>query len=120
MSMHGRSRRAIVVTTQQGLRRCRSYVYLFALFACGVCMITLALASPITSGVDSYQTLDASLFFGNNSIPPDFFDPSSDAFMDTIPLTGAPLGAGATTDTVIQRMAAAKFKGPSPKSATVP
>ena len=109
-----------MITSQRTFRRPALYNFFVASAACGVFMLSAAFAAPIPAGLDSYQTRDASLDSSATQIPADFFDPGSDPFPDTIPLQGSPLGPGATTDTVIQRLSSAKFHGPPPKSATVP
>jgi hypothetical protein len=96
------------------------YSFFVASVACGVFTLSTAFAAPIAGGLDSYQTVDASLDSSVTQIPADFFAPGSDPFPDTIPLQGSPLGPGATTDTVVQRLDPAKFHGPRPKSGTVP
>jgi hypothetical protein len=83
------------------------------LAVCCVCILAIAVASPIKTGLDSYQTLDASMDSTATQIPLGFFDPGSDPFPDTIPLQGSPLGPGATTDTMVERLATAKPHGPN-------
>jgi hypothetical protein len=108
-----------MIMSQKTFRRPVLYSFFVASAACAVIMLSTALAAPLAGGLDSYQTLDASLDPTATQIPADFFDPGSDPFPDNIPLQGSPLGPGATTDTVIQRLAKAKFPGPPPKSGTV-
>jgi len=109
-----------MIMSQKTFRCPVLYRFFVASAACGVLMLSAAFAAPIPGGLDSYQTLDASLDSSATQIPADFFDPGSDPFPDTIPLQGSPLGPSATTDTVVQRLAPAKLKGPPPKSGTVP
>src|SRR2546427_58918 len=106
-------RRYVMVTSQRRSRRSRSVLFrsLLVVAGCGVCVL-LAYAAPIVGGLDSYQTLNASLDSSLTQIPAGFFDPGSDPFPDFIPLQGSPLAAGATTDTVIRRLDTAKPHGP--------
>ena len=108
-----------MIMSQKTYRRPVLYSFFVASAVCAVFMLSVAFAAPIPGGLDSYQTLDASLDSSATQIPADFFDPGSDPYLDNLPLQGSPLGPGATTDTVVQRLASAKFPGPPPKTGTV-
>src|SRR5262245_4748344 len=89
--------------------------------ACEMFVCTGVFGAPIAAGVDSFETLPGGTYqyFGEAPIPADFFDPGSDPFGDTIGFQGVPLGPGATTDTLIERLDSAKLKGSFPSSDTV-
>jgi hypothetical protein len=94
--------------------------FCIALAVCGVGILSIALAAPIAAGIDSYATVSGSYQnFSESPIPAGFFDPGSDPFTDTIGFQGVPLGPGATTDTVIQRLAKAKLSGNFTSSDTI-
>src|SRR5688572_12885907 len=88
-------------------RRSALYRSFVAWAACGLFMLSTAFAAPLSAGLDSYQSRDVSLNSSSTQIPGDFFDPGSDPYADFITLQGSPLGPGATTDTVVQRLAPA-------------
>ena len=89
--------------------------------ACEIFICSAAFAAPIPAGLDSFETLYGSeQNFNNGPIPADFFDPGSDPFGDIIGFQGVPLGPGATTDTLVERLDRAKLTGPLPSSDTVP
>jgi len=96
------------------------YGFLVASAACALFIGSAAFAAPIPAGSDSFATLNGSeQSFGADPIPADFFDPGSDPFDAFIGWVGVPLGPGATTDTIIERLDKAKFSGPKPASDTI-
>lgn len=109
-----------MIMSQKTFRRPVLYSFFVASAACEVFIQSAAFAAPIPAGLDSYATVNACLDSTATQIPADFFDPGSDPYTDFVCLQGVPLGPGATTDTVVQRISATKFHGPSPKSDMIP
>lgn len=78
----------------------------------------------IPEGFDAWMTIDSEVGLGTTiesppALPPGFFGPGSDPFIGGIDLRGEPLGPGAETDTIIQRLGPAVLDGPPVASDTV-
>ncbi|MBI2171426.1 MAG: hypothetical protein HYU30_05330 [Chloroflexi bacterium] len=80
-----------------------------------------ALASPVHSGYDNFQTVaPTQQNFSLLPIPADFFDPGSEPFQGVIQFLGEPLGPDSTADTIVARQDTAKTTGRPPVTVTIP
>jgi hypothetical protein len=81
-----------------------------------------ALASVVHAGFDFFATQPESFQdFARAPIPANFFDPFSDPFTGRVNFSGVPLDpTTSNADTIVQRLAPAKFTRPFPSTETIP
>jgi hypothetical protein len=101
-----------------------------AMVAVALSLVSVARADDVLPGIDLFQTLGCGSGVDTSQIipggiPAGFFDPGSDPFTGTIPLTGEPLttvppGVITPTDTIVERLAQANLPLTCGPSDTIP